>query len=74
MSVDDLRRKRAELESLIATARAELADVNRDIRRALYRASAAFQRLSRLDGNGRPIRNPVPFNEAHEDRHDRSPP
>ena len=58
MTVSDLRAKRDELDALIATARAEKQAVERDLQHALFRESAAHQRLARLDRRGRPIGNP----------------
>lgn len=56
--ISDLRKKRDELDTLIATARVERDAINRQINKALYKASAAAQRLERLNKYGKPIENP----------------
>lgn len=68
MSVSNLQQRRDTLEAQIAALRAELADVNRDLRRALYKASAAAQRLERLSPYGKATWNPPHPALAHEER------
>lgn len=70
MTLAEMRAKRDQLDALIATARAERTEVERQIRLHLYRASAAAARLERLNRDGRPIENPVHPALSHEERRD----